>query len=152
MLIKALVTIIEGNVVMDNEKLVKKKSVTKSNSKALNDLEKLVGHEVYATWIKMLKDLVPHGRTHRLAVVVAGMLQYAYEQCHLKHNLDNPVAAILEEVYDNNEVNDECILVVKSLFKNAGVKHERKNRRGEKYCIIEASLQEFLYWENMPWE
>ena len=41
------------------------------------DFECLVGNEVYSTWIKMLKSLVPSGRTERLSVLVAGMLQYA---------------------------------------------------------------------------
>jgi hypothetical protein len=34
---------------------------------------------MYAAWLAMLKVLVPHGRTHRLSVVVAGMLQHAAE-------------------------------------------------------------------------
>ena len=137
---------------MDKQKSVGENSSKKSNSKGINDLEKLVGHEVYSTWVKMLKTIVPHGRTHRLAVVVAGMLQYAHTQCHLKHNSDNPAATILEEANDNNDVSEELFLIVKSLFKDAGVKHERVNSRGQKYCIIETSLQEFLAWENMSWE
>ena len=46
----------------------------KKGSRSLRDV---VGPEVYQTWIDMLHRLVPDGRTHRLAPVVAAMLQYA---------------------------------------------------------------------------
>lgn len=118
-----------------------------------NDLEKLVGIDVYSTWIKMLKSLVPYGRTHRLSVVIASMLEYAHEQCKLKQNLDNPLCQIFEEVVDSCEdFNDELLTLVKSLFEKANVEFERQNSRGQKYCIAESSLQEFFAWTDMPWE
>ena len=40
-------------------------------------LQAVVGQLKYATWVDMLRRLVPDGRTHRLAPLVAGMLQYA---------------------------------------------------------------------------
>ncbi len=45
--------------------------------KAISPLREVVGDEVYGVWVEMLRKLVPHGRTHRLSVVVAGMLAYA---------------------------------------------------------------------------
>jgi hypothetical protein len=42
----------------------------------INDV---VGSKNYSVWLGMLKLLVPSGRTHRLSVVVASMLQMAYE-------------------------------------------------------------------------
>ena len=47
-------------------------------TKRKRSLEEVVGKETYALWVDMLRRLVPDGRTHRLSVVVAGMLQYAY--------------------------------------------------------------------------
>jgi hypothetical protein len=91
----------------------------------------LIDYEVYSTWIKMLKTLVPHGRTHRLAVV-AGMLQYALKQTNLKHNSDNPLCGILEEaVESNNELNEDLLQVIKILFKDAGIKCKHINIRGQ---------------------
>lgn len=40
-------------------------------------LQAVVGAQTYATWVDMLRRLVPDGRTHRLAPLVAGMRQYA---------------------------------------------------------------------------
>lgn len=47
-------------------------------AKRKQTLEEVVGQETYAMWVDMLRRLVPEGRTHRLAVLVAGMLHYAY--------------------------------------------------------------------------
>ena len=37
----------------------------------------VVGAGTYAVWVRMLSELVPDGRTHRLSVMLAGMLRYA---------------------------------------------------------------------------
>jgi hypothetical protein len=47
--------------------------------KSKRSLEDVVGEKVYNVWVDMLHELVPEGRTHRLSVVVAGMLEYAVE-------------------------------------------------------------------------
>jgi len=128
-------------------------SKKQNKSKPSSDLEKLVGHETYTTWVQMLKTLVPHGRTHRLAVVVAGMLQYAYEQCNLKKNADNPLCKIFENAIESgDESNDDLLDVVKAFFQDADVEYERVNSRGNGYSIAEESLREFSTWEFMPWE
>ena len=45
--------------------------------KQKRSLQAVVGTETYDVWTKMLHDLVPDGRTHRLAPIIAGMLHYA---------------------------------------------------------------------------
>ena len=42
-------------------------------------LQEVVGEKTYSVWVEMLRELVPDGRTHRLSVVVAGMLHHALE-------------------------------------------------------------------------
>ena len=42
--------------------------------------ESVVGSPTYSVWVDMLERLVPGDRTHRLAPLVAGMLQYAAER------------------------------------------------------------------------
>jgi len=46
-------------------------------TKRKRSLQDVVGQETYSVWVNMLRILVPDGRTHRLAPLVAGMLQYA---------------------------------------------------------------------------
>ena len=50
------------------------KAVAKERSRSLRAV---VGTETYEAWVRLLRKLVPDGRTHRLAVMVAGMLHYA---------------------------------------------------------------------------
>ena len=47
----------------------------------IDDAEKsfrlIVGDTTYEVWKKMLQSLVPVGRSHSLAPIIAGMLQFA---------------------------------------------------------------------------
>ena len=42
--------------------------------------------------------------------------------------------------------------MVEQLFKDAKVKHKRDSSRGKSYSIIEDATEEFIRWDNMPWE
>jgi hypothetical protein len=127
------------------------KSVASQRSQMRRDFEMLVGEEVYATWIAMLKRLGPGGRTHRLSVVVAGMLYYAWGQ---DGDADNAVRRIIEEAEGADYRETEALLIplVEQLFKDAGVSWKRKNSKGQGYSIAEESIREFFNWDLMPWE
>jgi hypothetical protein len=38
------------------------------------------------------------------------------------------------------------------MFRDAGVNFRRVNRRGDPYSIAEDAANEFMRWEDMPWE
>ncbi len=100
----------------------------------------------------MLKELVPHGRTHRLAVVVASMLQYASVQDTKK---GRAVAELLQGANEDGEYGDTSGKVeklVERLFKDAKVKYKRTSSRGQSYSIIDGAIEEFVAWDSMPWE
>jgi hypothetical protein len=42
--------------------------------------------------------------------------------------------------------------VLEKLFRDAGVSPDRVNARGDAYSIIDTAIEEFVGWENMPWE
>lgn len=115
------------------------------------------GAKVYGAWIDMLKRLVPCGRTHRLSVLVAGMLQYACELAHEKARSNSKVRKIAE-IFDNafESLDEEAIRkvveIAESLFNDAGVRYKRRNSRGEIYSMAEQAAREFLSWDSMPWE
>ena len=120
-------------------------------------IKAVVGAKIYNVWLDMLKCLVPHGRTHRLSVLVAGMLQYAYDAAHKKAESNTKARKLVETfeyAFDSHE--DEYFEnieeLVESLFKDAGVRYKRRNRKGKSYSIAEDAVYEFLNWENMPWE
>ena len=120
-------------------------------------MKEVVGAKIYNVWLDMLKSLVPDGRTHRLSVLVAGMLQYAQEVAYKKAESNSKARKLAESFESAFESSDEeyldkIIEIVENLFEDAGVRYKRKNRKGESYSIAEEAAYEFLNWENMPWE
>jgi hypothetical protein len=108
-------------------------------------LKQIVGQKTYSVWVEMLRQLVPEGRTHRLAPLVAGMLQYTADMAYQKYG-DNPdegsVAHVLMMASD----------VYEQLFEDAQASAERVSSRGDDYSIIESAIYEFIHWYDMPWE
>ena len=117
----------------------------------------VVGADTYEAWVRMLRKLVPDGRTHRLAVMLAGMLQYAAAMADSREDEEDEgslAASLIEatEVSDPSEVEDLIHDAVVQLFKDAKVRFERTNARGDKYSLAEDSYEEFIHWFDMPWE
>jgi hypothetical protein len=131
------------------------KPVARKSSRSLSEI---VGAETYGVWVRMLRKLVPDGRTHRLAVMVAGMLQYtvvmAAARSAKERDEGSLTASLLEasEVSDPSEVRELIHDAVVQLFKDAKVRFERTNARGDKYSLAEDSYEEFIHWFDMPWE
>lgn len=102
--------------------------------------ESYVGSDTYNVWINMLKSLVPHGRTHRLAVVVAGMIQYATGMIYKKD------PGLYEKLFENEDYDDYAVgnkelePYVEKLFTDAKVKSARTNSRGQIYSIVESGF------------
>lgn len=119
-------------------------------------IKSVVGPKTYSVWMDMLRLLVPHGRTHRLSVVVAGMLHFAYDVACKKEKNSSKFRKLLE-LYENafedpEEGMADIVELAESLFEDAGVGYKRINSRGQGYSIAESAAHEFLNWENMPWE
>jgi hypothetical protein len=127
-------------------------------TKRKRSLEEVVGKEIYSIWIDMLRRLTPEGRTHRLSVVVAGMLQYAYLIAAENQDDEDDESSVAQALLDSGdggdpeEVADYLHDIVDRLFKDAGVRHKRTSARGEDYSIAESALEEYVSWFDMPWE
>ena len=131
----------------------KKKSVRPKKSPYRKDFKALVGRDVYDHWLEMLKTLVPQGRTHRLSVVVAGMIHFTWSKAdHNDEDLDeNKVYLAMEEAFEDPE-SDSLGEIISSMFLEAGVKSSRINSKGHGYSISEDAVREFYCWDMMPWE
>lgn len=123
-----------------------------------NTLASVVGQETYDVWVKMLQSLVPNGRTHRLAPLIAGMLQYAFDVANERYG-DHPeecsVAQALLHAAESNEpeeAGEHLSGLIARLFKDAEVRYERVNSQGDDYNIADSTLYEFVHWYDMPWE
>jgi len=120
-------------------------------------IKDVVGSKNYSVWLEMLKRLVPHGRTHRLSVVIACMLQVAYEIAQEKEESNakaRQLCSIYERACEHDEGNgvDPLLKITEQLFKDAGVGFKRVNRKGQGYSIAEEAVHQFLNWDAMPWE
>ena len=121
-------------------------------------LQDVVGKETYAVWVNMLRELVPDGRTHRLSVVIAGMLQYTFEVAERiddKNEDEHSVAMSVIDAAESGNPDDIKGLihdVVAQLFDDAGVAYERISKRGEPYSIADEAYNEFASWFDYPWD
>lgn len=121
-------------------------------------LKSVVGEKTYSVWTEMLHQLVPQGRTHRLAPLVAGMLQYASAIAYEKFG-DEPaegsVAHSLLFALEHGEPDQaQATLsdVVVRLFEDSKVDYRRIAARGDEYNLIDSVIAELFGWESMPWE
>jgi len=121
-------------------------------------LKSIVGEPTYSVWVKMLSSLVPDGRTHRLAPLIAGMLQYASVVAYEKFKDSPPEGSIAEclifasEMEESEEARALLAQGVETLFRDAKVNYRRVSRRGGDYNIVDQVILEFLHWGDMPWE
>ena len=126
-------------------------------ARSRRSLQDLVGKETYSVWVDMLRELVPDGRTHRLSVVIAGMLQYALviaEKLDENELEEDSVALSLIHATEMSpdEIKDELHDVVKQLFRDAGVAFDRVSARGDPYSIADEAYNEFASWFDYPWD
>ena len=120
-------------------------------------IKDVVGSKNYSVWLEMLRQIVPSGRTHRLSVVVASMLQVAHELAQEKEESNSKarqLLSIFECACEHDEENgtEPLLKITEQLFKDAGVGFRRVNRKGQGYSIAEEAVYQFLNWDAMPWE
>ncbi len=121
-------------------------------------LETVVGPEVYRTWVDMLRVLVPDGRTHRLAPLVAAMLQFAFVVAGRSQDETSDGSSLVQSLLDSSEASDPSEIeellgdAVERLFHDARVESQRVSARGVPYSIAEDAYSEYIHWYDMPWE
>jgi len=126
--------------------------------KSKRSLQDVVGKETYSVWVEMLRALVPGGRTHRLSVVVAGMLQYTFEVAEKIKNRNedkhSSAMSIIDAAKSGNPDDIKGLIhdIVARLFEDAGVVYERISKRGDHYSIADEVYAEFASWFDYPWD
>ena len=126
-------------------------------TKTKRSLQDVVGENMYSAWVDMLRRLVPDGRTHRLSVLLAGMLQYALtiaEELDEDELEEDSVALSLINANEMgpDEVKDELHDVMRRLFNDAGVTFDRVSKRGEAYSVADEAYNEFISGYDYPWD
>jgi hypothetical protein len=126
--------------------------------KSKRSLQDVVGKATYLVWVDMLRQLFPEGRTHRLSVVVAGMLQYTYQLAYQIPNRSEDEHSTAMSIIDAAEAGNTDHIkglihdIVDQLFMDAGVEYERVSKRGEHYSIVDEAYNEFASWFDYPWD
>jgi hypothetical protein len=121
-------------------------------------LSSVVGARTYSVWVGMLHSLVPDGRTHRLSVIVAGMLRHAVHLAVARFGEDAPEGSVAASLIQAaHEVDPQRAMeligsLIERLFRDAGVSGTRVTARGDEYSILDSAVQEFTAWHAMPWE
>lgn len=120
-------------------------------------IKDVVGTKTYSVWTDMLKRLVPGGRTHRLSIVAAGMLQVAYETAGEKEKSNAKARKLAESIRNALEESEESgteelTRLAEELFRDAKVGFKRASRQGQAYSIAGEAVLQFIHWDDMPWE
>ncbi len=121
-------------------------------------LQAVVGPEVYQTWVSMLRVLVPDGRTHRMAPLLAAMLQYAVSIAENAEDDEIDEQSLIQSLRDSTQVSDPSEVkellhdAVSRLFQDARVEFRRVSARGQSYSIADDAYSEYVHWFDMPWE
>ena len=126
-------------------------------SKSKRSLQDVVGKETYAVWVDMLRELVPDGRTHRLSVVIAGMLQYATAIAEKLDEDELEEDSVASSLINANEMDPDQLKrdlhdVVKKVFRDAGVAFDRVSKSGDPYSIADEAYNEYFRWYEYPWD
>jgi hypothetical protein len=79
----------------------------------------LVDADTYEVWVRMVRELVPDGRTHRLAVMLASMLQYAVVMAAAKSAKDRDGRSLAAFLLEASEANDGSNQIAGRLDVNA---------------------------------
>src|SRR6266508_5568928 len=91
----------------------------KPAASAQPSLQSVVGETTYEVWLDLLRILVPGGRTHLLAPMLAGMLRYTVEQSTRKGRRHRPSGALVEALIALDE-GDEDAAVLRSEERRVG--------------------------------
>jgi len=126
-------------------------------SKSKRSLQDVVGKETYTVWVDMLRELVPDGRTHRLSVVIAGMLQYATAIAEKLDEDELEEDSVASSLINANEMDPDQLKrdlhdVMKKVFRDAGVAFDRVSKRGDPYSIADEAYNEYFSWYDYPWD
>lgn len=124
----------------------------------MNTLQSVVGTASYEVWENMLERLIPQGRTHRIALIIAGMLRYAtivaFEKD--KEEKDSETVAnnlqIADELNDFEEIKMLLLEPLEKLFDDSNTRHERTDHQGNRYSILDSAIHEYMNWYEMSWE
>ena len=124
----------------------------------LEEFKDIIGAQSYSAFLRVLKEIGPDARTHRISVVIAVMLRFALSKlppdCE-DGTLAQALLTLDQEPHLATEESEEFELLfdlIDELCREAGMRNLRESARGESYSIAENAIAEYAAWYDMPWE
>ncbi len=121
----------------------------------LDEFKKIIGDENYSSFLRLISEIGPHSRTHRISVVIAAILRFALGRVSDDYEDDSLAEALVvldEEPYSEGEENEVLLELIDEICQEVVISNYRVSARGEEYSIAENVLAEYARWYNMPWE
>jgi hypothetical protein len=121
----------------------------------LDEFRRIIGKDFFCVFMKLLTEIGPDSRTHRISVIIAGILRFALGKITDdpdKGSLAEALSVIDEEPYSNSAEYYRLNELIDQICQKTGMMNYRVTARGRKYSISENAIAEYCRWYNMPWE
>ena len=121
----------------------------------LYELRQIIGEVSFGVFLELLTEIGTDGRTHRISVIIAGILRFALEKItdyHEKGSVAEALVFLDEEPHSDGEEYFRLKELIDQICKKAGMLNDRVTARGIKYSIADNAIAEYCRWYNMPWE
>jgi len=121
----------------------------------LDEFRQIIGEGLFGSFLELLTEIGPGSRTHRISVVIAGILRFALGKTtddYEKGSLAEALVVLDEEPYSDGEEYRRVVELIDHMCQESGMTNYRATTRGSEYSIAENAIAEYCRWYNMPWE
>ena len=121
----------------------------------LDEFRQIIGEELFGSFLKLLTEIGPGSRTHRISVVIAGILIFALDKTtddYKKGSLAEALVVLDEEPYSDGDEYIRVAELIDQMCQKSGMMNYRTTTRDSEHSIAENAIAEYCRWYNMPWE
>ena len=121
----------------------------------LDEFQQIIGKVSFGAFMELLSEIGSDSRTHRISVIIAGILRFALGKVtddYEKGSVSEALAVLDEEPHSDGEEYLRLKELIDQICQKAGMSNDRVTARGIKYSIADNAITEYSRWYNMPWE
>ena len=121
----------------------------------LDEFRQIIGEVSFGAFLKLLTEIGPDSRTHRISVIIAGILRFATGKItddYENGSVAEALAFLDEEPHSGGEEYLRLKELIDQICQKAGMLNDRVTARGIKYSIADNAIAEYSRWYHMPWE
>ena len=121
----------------------------------LDEFRQIMGKNPFGAFMELLIEIGPDSRTHRISVIIAGILRFALGKItddYENGSVAEALAFLDEEPHSDGEEYLRLKELIDQICQKSGMLNDRVTARGIKYSIADNAIAEYCRWYNMPWE